>query len=140
MRCINLAILTIGTPTLIWAGDNDADKAKLQGTWVSVAHVDKERAEPADVVGRLKLIIKDDTYTYSFEGKGKFSATFKLDSAKKPKWIDVDFKEGPAKGKSMPALFSLDGDELKICGGDKRPTELKASKDAVFFTFKRESK
>ncbi len=135
-------ILLIGVvcaPALAWAGDNQADKAKLQGAWVTVSLVDKGTAEKEGKVKMLKLIFKGDKYIYQL-GATTFTATFKLDATAKPRSIDVTFEEGPIKGKTMKAIYALDGDELKICGGDKRPTEFTATKEAgtILFTFKRE--
>lgn len=137
-----LAIGMIGTPALLWAGDNDADKGKLQGTWTCVALIDKGKAEPVERVARLKLIIKNDKYSYQIDDKLTFTATFKLDAAAKPRAIDVKFDDGPLKGKTMFSIYAFEGDELKICGGDKRPSEFTSTAESgtVLFTFKREKK
>ncbi len=138
---IHLALALTGVPALIWAGDNAAEMTKLQGTWALVSLIDKGRAEPDKLVQTLKLIIDGDKYTYDIGGK-MFNATFKLDAAAKPLAIDVKFDSGPAKDRVMKAIYVIEGDTLKICGADKRPTEFESTKESgtILFTFKREKK
>lgn len=126
-------------PVVAWAGDDKTDKVKLQGTWSATAVMDKGKAEPAERVQKLKLIITDDKYIYQVD-KISFSATFKLDMTRTPKAIDVTFEEGPKRGQTMKAIYSLEGDILKICGGTERPKEFKSSKDVptVLLSFKRD--
>jgi len=124
-----------------FAADDSKDKEKLQGTWKAVSVTDNGRTESGDAVKTLKLQIKKDAYTYVI-GDKNFSARFTIDPSKKPKQMDVTFEEGPQKGKTMRAIYSLDGDKLKICGGDERPTEFsaKAKSKAVLFEFERDQK
>ena len=71
-------------------------------------------------------------------GERRFSAAYTIDPNKNPKELDVTFEEGPQKGKTMFAIYSLDGGELNICGGSKRPTEFssKPKSDTVLLTFR----
>jgi uncharacterized protein (TIGR03067 family) len=115
------------------------EKESLQGTWAAVSLIEKGRPQPAADLKMFTLTIKGDKYIYTI-GARSFSAAYKLDPGKKPKAIDVTFEEGPQKGKTMPGIYSLEGQELKICGGDKRPTEFvsNAKSDTVLFVFKRQ--
>jgi uncharacterized protein (TIGR03067 family) len=115
------------------------EKESLQGTWVATSLVDSGREEPGDKVKELTLTIKGDEYTYGLGGRS-FSAVYKIDPTKKPKEMDVTFKEGPQKGTTMLAVYSLTGNELKICGGDTRPTGLVSEPKSgmVLFIFKRQ--
>ncbi len=59
--------------------------------------------------------------------------------------LDVIGTEGPNKGKTIPAIFDLAGDTLKICydlSGQARPTEFKSSPGTQQFlaTYQREKK
>jgi uncharacterized protein (TIGR03067 family) len=43
--------------------------------------------------------------------------TYHLSPAKTPKSIDFTPTAGPDKGKPLPGIYELDGDDLKICFG-----------------------
>jgi uncharacterized protein (TIGR03067 family) len=136
-----MAVLLVLTSLVaLRAADDPArEKERLQGNWAASTIIDSGRAESGDAVKGLKLTIKDDKYVYKLGGRS-FTAVFKIQPAKKPKEMDITFEEGPQKGKTLRAIYSLEGDELKICGGDKRPSELesKPKSEVILFVFKRE--
>jgi uncharacterized protein (TIGR03067 family) len=124
------------------AADMDSvakEKEKLQGTWAAVSVVDNGRSESTELLKTLKLTIKGDKYIFR-DGDWKLSAAYKIDPTKKPKQMSITFEEGPKKGKTMLAIYSVEGDKLKICGGDRRPTEFasKRKSEVILFEFKRE--
>jgi uncharacterized protein (TIGR03067 family) len=56
--------------------------------------------------------------------------TSKADATVTPKTLDVMGNSGPNKGKTLKAIYELDGDKLKVCydlSGSARPTEFKTS-------------
>jgi RNA polymerase sigma factor (sigma-70 family) len=70
-----------------------------------------------------------------------FRFKYKLDAAAQPKAIDLIPEEGPARGKTLRGIYSLDSDELKICyvspntpepEKKPRPGELAAKKDSGY--------
>ena len=116
------------------------DQADLQGTWQATAAVDGGTPEYESRVSLLKLKIKGDHYTYDF-GDHSFSADFNVDPTKTPKEMNVTFLEGPQTGKTMRAIYSLDGDTLKICTGlYARPKDFVSTLEAqsILFTFQRD--
>jgi uncharacterized protein (TIGR03067 family) len=102
------------------------DKEKLQGTWVGVEGELAGEKLPAGDIETLKLIIEGDKITANAGGEKK-EATFKLDPTQKPKAIDLMPQDGAEKGKTITAIYSLEGDTLKLCledaGDQPRPTE-----------------
>jgi RNA polymerase sigma factor (sigma-70 family) len=101
-----------------------ADKDAIQGAW-RVVSVEKNGKEVNDDESNK---IKDVHWTFT-DGRIGFvtyskpteftitSATYKLDPQKMPKEIDivpVDLN-GKALAPALPAIYSLDGDVLKIC-------------------------
>jgi uncharacterized protein (TIGR03067 family) len=89
------------------------------------------------------------------DGSGKFSgrrgdkvfveATARLDSAKNAKAIDVTYTEGEKKGKTVPGIYEIDGDTVRVCfsrPGDDRPSEFsaKAGSGRTLVVYKREKK
>jgi len=70
-----------------------------------------------------------------------FDFKYKLDPAAKPKAIDLIPEEGPAKGKTLQGIYSLQRDELKVCfvspnipdpENQKRPGEFSAKKGSGY--------
>ena len=62
-------------------------------------------------------------------GAAPDKGTYTLDSASKPKSMTITGTEGPNNGKTLPAIYELKGDTLRICydlSGAKRPTEFKS--------------
>jgi uncharacterized protein (TIGR03067 family) len=116
----------------VWRGggkeapDNDNDEAKK--------------------IKSTKWVVTADKITFAMPGQEDQNASYKLDPTKKPKEIDLTPLDGPAneKGKTGRAIYSLDGDVLKICmpgslATGERPTELatKEGGKTSLFIFKR---
>jgi uncharacterized protein (TIGR03067 family) len=126
------------------AADEDAKKdlKALQGTWKVTKLTFDGKDAPEDVVKKMVCTIKDDTYTMK-DGDKKESGTLKLDPTEKPKTIDFVIKEGDDKGKTQHGIYTLDGDNLKICmakPGKDRPKELSSKEDSgnILVVLKRE--
>src|SRR5262249_40245596 len=91
MRKLVAILLVAGSFAPLRASDPDSrdkEKARLQGTWATVALVDNGREETKDDVKRLKLTIKGDKYIYAVDGR-TFEGTYTVDPAKKPKEMNV---------------------------------------------------
>ncbi|MFT3880498.1 MAG: TIGR03067 domain-containing protein [Gemmatales bacterium] len=90
---------------------------------------------PEQLVKTMSLTMKDGHYTVMV-GQGKDEGTVKLDSSKTPKTMDITGTDGPNKGKTMLAIYKLDGDSLSICydlSGKAYPTEFKTKPDTKLF-------
>jgi uncharacterized protein (TIGR03067 family) len=121
--------------SLASAEDAKDDAKKLDGDWVLLEGEVGGEKLPAEVIKTVKLTLKGDSYVASVSGRlDKGTITILPD--KKPKAMDITGTEGPNKDKTIPAIYELDGDTLKICyalEGGKRPTEFKAKGDAKLF-------
>jgi len=139
--CLTFVWLVASLPPLCAADVDEPskEKKKLEGTWAAISLVDNGRSESADDLKGFKLTIKGDKYIYAI-GERMFGARYKIETTKKPKEMNIRFEEGPQKGKTMLAIYSLEGDELKICGGDRRPAEFssKPKSEVILIQFKRE--
>src|SRR6516162_5222640 len=113
-----IAVLAVGA-ALSQDKEGKSDQDKIQGTWTMVSGMREGKPFPEEAKNRkitfagnkMKLKMNDQEH----------EVTFKLDPAKKPKEIDVDFDGQAGKG-----IYELDGDTLKIAHGDlgeARPTE-----------------
>jgi uncharacterized protein (TIGR03067 family) len=110
------------------AADAKDELAKLEGSWNRASAVvnGKESDEPA------VLTLKGDEYTLK-SGDQVRKGVFKLDPSKSPKQLDIVAGEGPNKGKSLLAIYELDGDTLRYCvaqPGKPRPTEFSSKADS----------
>lgn len=146
MRIALIAIFAVPLfPSAAAADDTVKDQKGFQGTW-ALTRLDWEGAPvPAERIEKVRFIVTDNKLVMDgLDGKREFS--FALDATKTPKQIDLTPLDGPFKGKTTPAIYSLEGDTLKICMSNKetnvRPTEFKSPKDSglAVFTLKRAKK
>jgi uncharacterized protein (TIGR03067 family) len=112
------------------------DAKKGDGTWVPTSAELAGMAFPDEVLKTMKLVIKDGEYTATV-GMQIDKGTFKItDASEKIKKMDITGTDGPNKGKTILAIFELDGDTMKVCydlSGEKRPTEFKTKPDTKLF-------
>lgn len=138
------SILLVPLACLVIAADDDAtkkEKAMLRGTWQAIA-MDywMEEKVPEEGIRKLSMVITDTKATIK-DGPEERPGDYTIDSTKKE--IDIAFTGGRHKGKTMKALYKLDGDTLSLCSGDQpgdpRPREFKVSKETrtLIITLKR---
>jgi uncharacterized protein (TIGR03067 family) len=146
---MNAFILSVSLALIADAPKDDAvkkDLEALQGSWKAVVLESNGQNAPVEMLKEFKVLFKGDRMIIN-PGRANRTSTFKLDPSKKPKWMDATPQEGQAKGKSLPAIYELDGDTLKICFdnkhiSDKRPTDFKTAPGSglALFVLKREKK
>lgn len=123
------------------AGDtNDGDA--LQGTWLPATAELAGTMFPDEVRKTMKLVIQDGKYTVTV-GDVVDQGTTKVNPAAKPNELDITGTNGPNAGKTILAIYELDGDTLRVCydlSGKGRPTELKTAEGTQLFlvTYERE--
>jgi uncharacterized protein (TIGR03067 family) len=105
------------------------DSERLQGTCVQTAwERDGERNPPDPLGGPARVTFAGDTFAVVLaDGTTPIAGTFKLDPSRDPKAADWTDTLGPDAGKTFPAVYQLDGDELSFCAADAgqpRPTSL----------------
>ena len=114
-----LVLIAFGCPALAAGEDAAAKELKaFQGTWtVAYSEQNGERRRDVDEVKKMRLTIKDDTWTLEYHNnvKDKHVATLKLDPTQKPTAVDFKFSEGMLTGETMRAIYELKGDDLKFC-------------------------
>ncbi len=116
----------------------------IQGTWLPSTAELAGQEFPDEVRKTIKLTVRDGKYTVTV-GKQIDQGTTKLNSSADPKQIDITGVDGPNKGKTILAIYELDGDTLRICydlSGKNRPAEFKSKPDTQLFlvTYKREKR
>jgi len=115
--------------------DAAREKTKLEGKWMLVSAEVAGEKLPEAVVKSISLTLKGDEYTVKV-GEAVDKGTVRLDAAAKPKTMDITGTDGPNKGKTLLAIYELDGDTLRVCydlAGKKRPTAFETSKERPFF-------
>lgn len=127
----------MGTPSQ--AASQKDDKEKLKGTWVVVSVEAGGRKMPEEEVKNrnMSMTFVEDKIVLEgfFKGKGA-RGTFKLDSTKKPRTIDVDLEDE----KDAVGIYELEKDSLKLCiseSGTPRPTEFTGKGEQQLFVLKR---
>ena len=104
--------------TITLAGDASAvrkDKAALQGTWRVVASEQDGEKVPADDLKDLFLIFKEDAIQIREGTKSEEKFRFAIDPARNPKEMDLTILFGPKKGMIDRAIYTIDGNTLRIC-------------------------
>jgi uncharacterized protein (TIGR03067 family) len=109
-----LLLLLLGRPAQIDAGP-------LQGTWKVTRLWFRGLEVPA---GNLEMVFAGDRFTQRGGPlQQPIAATFRVDSSKDPKEIDIFH----ANGTTAPGLYRLNGDQLQLAlntEGPERPTTL----------------
>lgn len=119
------------------AGDKKGDK--LEGHWIGTSYKRGEGEVPKEKI-MTELVITKDGYEFPV-GINRISkkGSYKLDAAKGT--IDFTPDDGPAKGKTLPGIYKVEGDTLTLCfrsAGMERPKELKTTdRNTVLATYER---
>jgi uncharacterized protein (TIGR03067 family) len=82
----------------------------LDGTWVATSALLGGTAFPPVVLATIRLTLNAGQYTM-----GNDHGTYRVDARAFPAAIDVSGIDGPNKGRQIPAIYELTGDELTIC-------------------------
>ena len=128
-------VLVFVVAATAWCQDAAREKTKLEGKWMLVSAEVAGEKLPEAVVKSISLTLKGDEYTVKV-GEAVDKGTVRLDAAAKPKTMDITGTDGPNKGKTLLAIYELDGDTLRVCydlAGKKRPTAFETSKERPFF-------
>ena len=130
--------LMAAAPSKEDAAKTDLDK--IQGTWKVVAMEAAGQQAPAEIVAALKFVFKDGKLTFTPGEPGFTNYTFKLNATAKPASFDMTHADGDNKGETHKGIYSLKGDNLKICFGnaDDRPKEFTAKGKQAMYVLKRE--
>jgi uncharacterized protein (TIGR03067 family) len=98
-----------------------ADLEKMQGAWV-LAYAIKQGCLREEPDQEAVWVIKGDVLTTSLGGKPGSTCYVTLDGRTTPRSIDLRNRRGEAD--PAPGRYSVDGDTLTVCIGEKRPRDL----------------
>jgi len=131
-------------PTLLFLNgtslgqDKKGDK-QIQGTWTVVSVLDSGRDEKEKK--DLTCVITKDTITMSQRDRNTESLKYTVDPSKNPKWFTFTTK----RDKTLPGIYELMGDTLRICfnEGQDRATKFvseRGSANEVLIVLRRKKK
>ena len=111
------------------------DLKKLQGAWTCVA-MEREGDElPPDSFKGSMAVYEDDRITLYRDGEVFRRGIITLDPAKLPKKLNTWDLGGPYEDQTVPGIYEVDGDTLKICfsrPNAERPAEFTTKKAPGF--------
>jgi uncharacterized protein (TIGR03067 family) len=118
------------------------DMKDIQGTWLLVALEADGQPAPPEIVAALKLVFKGNTLTFTPGEPGYTYYTFTLVPTNQPCGFKMTHADGSEKGKTQNGIYSLSGDQLKICvaPGNRTPGDFKttAGSGLGLYTLQRE--
>lgn len=141
-------VLALGIAVPVVAEDKkaDADLKAMVGNW----KVEKAELGGKDITEHLKTMKFDitDGGKYTVEiGDEKDAGAFTVEPGKAPKQLTVKPTGGPNKGKTVKAIYKIDGDTFTVCydhDADKGtyPTKFESKPDTthLLIVYKREKK
>jgi uncharacterized protein (TIGR03067 family) len=106
------------------------DLEKMQGHWALISLEEKGKTATEARRQEWKLSLDGDQYTFTI-GDVTAKGVYKLDPTKKPKELDIVVKDGPDKGRTKPAIYEFDADNIKMAVADtgtERPKDFSPNK------------
>ena len=135
MRIKSLAAVVFVVSIAVAAARLAAQASPIEGTWLPVSAELAGKPFPDEVLKTIKLVVKGDKFLVTV-GQSPDSGDLKINSAAKPKAIDIVGTDGPNKGKTFLAIFEREGDTMKMCydlSGAARPKEFKTLENTQLF-------
>jgi uncharacterized protein (TIGR03067 family) len=116
---------------------------KFQGTWEQIAYERDGVTEPLDEQGwKPRVTFTGDRFVVTLaDGSIPIQGTYKLDPTREPKTVDWTDTIGEDAGKTLLAIYTLEGDRLVFCAaypGQERPTEFRTRPGQVLRVSRRE--
>jgi uncharacterized protein (TIGR03067 family) len=128
---VALVVVLTPWPGRAIAGDDPReaarkDLASLQGAWSLVAMESEGRSiDPGEFEG-WGSVYEGDRLTLKTKDAVRRRGIVTLDPTRNPRAMNTWDLDGPFADQTVPGIYELDGDNLKLCfarPGEKRPTE-----------------
>ena len=123
---------------------SERDLTALQGTWKQVAFEEDGNPDAIDSYGDSSGSLTTFRGNhFSVRGNSEqllLEGTFALDASRTPKTIDWTDSTGADAGKTLPAIYKLEGDHFVFVAADEhasRPAEFRTAPGLTMRTFLR---
>lgn len=124
----NIRMKTLG------AEDQSSAQAitKLQGVWQATAAEQDGSSLPSENITSILVTIKGSSYEVVLSDRTD-RGTFTVDPSKQPAQMDIHPGTGQAEGLTLPAIYEVGPDSLRVCyarGDATRPTSFATTDDS----------
>ncbi len=141
-----VVVAFIGTGVLLAGNDEviQKDRKQMAGTWRVVSFERDGKKTPAESLESTRSVYKPDgTFMVKRDGTTVIQGSVKIHPTKTPKLSEATYTEGELKGKTVLAIYEIDGDNMRACyalPGKDRPTEFSSKPDSghVLIVYKRD--
>ncbi len=131
-----VAVLALVSALLLTAdAPVDSDLAKLQGTWALVTMEVDGEAVPPENFRDWNSNYEGNKLTLRAGETIRRRGVVTLEPSRKPKAINTWDQDGPFEDQTVPGIYEIDGDVLRLCfarPGEDRPKEF-TTKDGKGF-------
>ncbi len=92
-----------------------SDNANIQGTWIPIKAELSGEAAPTLALEQIEVELSPNGYAVRFGGTNSDEGTYSLALGTPHKTITLLGIKGPNQDKTIPAIYQLNGDRLRIC-------------------------
>jgi uncharacterized protein (TIGR03067 family) len=89
----------------------------IEGTWLPVKAELAGDAAPAMALAKMRLVISAGTYAVHFGNEVSDSGSYTLGASSEIQTIVLTSLRGTNLGRTIPSIYQLVGDRLRICYG-----------------------
>jgi uncharacterized protein (TIGR03067 family) len=122
--------------SLVAPGDPPAaELAEFQGTWVMVSMETEGHEVPAEDIKDSFAVYEGNRLTLRAGERVRRRGIVTVDPARRPRAINTWDQDGPFEDQTVPGIYALEGDTLKLCfarPGQERPKEFTTKSGTAF--------